>query len=109
MVEAPVVAWPSRREGITRAFRSRFERLSFVRDETIAGSSGKLARGSRGGGGLDGGGLRMYAVFHCGEAPAFLFLPSFFDASVLKRSFETERPPTNRGVSQAPEVTHERR
>lgn len=75
------------------------------RDETIAGSSGKFARGSRGG----GGGLRMYAVFHCGEAPAFLFLPSFFDASVLKRSFETERPPTNRGVSQAPEVTHERR
>ena len=30
VVEAPVVAWPSRREGITRAFRSRFERLSSV-------------------------------------------------------------------------------
>lgn len=96
-----------------RGLRERSARDSkgsrLFRDETIAGSSGKLARGSRGGGGLDGGGLRMYAVFHCGEAPAFLFLPSFFDASVLKRSFETERPPTNRGVSRAPEVTHERR
>lgn len=79
MVEAPVVLWPSRREGITRAFRSRFERLSSVprrNDRRKFGKVGERKPWGRGRVWKGGGGLRMYGVFHCGEAPAFLFLRS---------------------------------
>lgn len=87
MVEAPVVAWPSRREGITRAFRSRFERLSSVLRRNDRRKFGKVGERKPWGRGLRRGRLKDVRCVPLRRGAGFPFPPVVLRCERIKTKF----------------------